>query len=94
LILLTQIHQEKNLKSEDFNIILQELLSNGAKMSHVHLIDMLLDSWWTRDHGPWFVNRKLSNGDNEVLVVDHTYNRIQKVEWDEGGCRMYDNHGT
>tara|TARA_B100001029_G_C15039721_1_gene442720 strand:- start:402 stop:1793 length:1392 start_codon:yes stop_codon:yes gene_type:complete len=43
----------------------------GVNMNNVDFITGSTDSYWTRDYGPWWV----VDGDNNVSVVDHTYNR-------------------
>ena len=43
----------------------------GVDMSQVEFIVGSTDSYWTRDYGPWWV----VDGNNNVSVVDHTYNR-------------------
>ena len=43
----------------------------GVNMDNVEFITGSTDSYWTRDYGPWWV----VDGDNNVSVVDHTYNR-------------------
>jgi len=45
-----------------------------------------LDTWWTRDYGAFWV----TNSEDGAFVVDHIYNRVYKVEWDFGGCRVND----
>jgi len=45
--------------------------SGGVNMDHVEFILGATDSYWTRDYGPWWV----VDGNNELVVVDHTYNR-------------------
>ncbi len=45
--------------------------NGGVNMDHVEFILGATDSYWTRDYGPWWV----VDGEGEVVVVDHTYNR-------------------
>lgn len=42
-----------------------------VNMDNVEFITGNTDSYWTRDYGPWWV----VDGNNDVSVVDHTYNR-------------------
>lgn len=71
--------------------VMKELRQARVNMGNVHLLPTLLDSWWTRDFGPYFVNRQVG-ASQEILVEAHTYNRVHPVTWDEGGCRRNDNH--
>jgi agmatine deiminase len=43
----------------------------NVNMDNVEFINGNTDSYWTRDYGPWWV----VDGNNDVSVVDHTYNR-------------------
>lgn len=43
----------------------------GVDMGNVEFVLGSTDSYWTRDYGPWWV----VDGDRNVSVVDHTYNR-------------------
>ncbi len=45
--------------------------NGGVNMDNVEYVLGPTDSYWTRDYGPWWV----VDGDGEVVVVDHTYNR-------------------
>ena len=45
--------------------------SHGVNMANTRFLIAPSDSYWTRDYGPWFVY----NVDNELEVVDFTYNR-------------------
>jgi len=67
------------------------LTATGANMGNVQLIPMLLDTWWTRDYGPFWQTQTNVAGDQEVLISDLIYDRVVKVEWDFGGCRVNDN---
>lgn len=62
------------------------LLSNVADADNVVYIEKTVDTWWTRDYGAFWV----TNPENGAFVVDHVYNRVYKVEWDFGGCRVND----
>jgi len=63
------------------------LLSNVSNAANVVYIDKTVDTWWTRDYGAFWV----TNSQDGAFVVDHIYNRVYKVEWDFGGCRVNDN---
>jgi agmatine/peptidylarginine deiminase len=63
------------------------LLHNVDEESVVY-IDKTLDTWWVRDYGALWV----TNSQDGAFVVDHIYNRVYKVEWDYGGCRVNDNN--
>lgn len=45
--------------------------NGGVNMDNVQYVLGSTDSYWTRDYGPWWV----VDGDRNVSVVDHTYNR-------------------
>jgi len=44
----------------------------GVNMNNVNFLVRPFDSKWTRDYGPWFI----INGNNQVGIVDFTYNRV------------------
>ncbi|MBO4655232.1 MAG: agmatine deiminase family protein [Bacteroidales bacterium] len=46
-------------------------IQHGVNMSNVEFWIIPNDSYWTRDYGPWFI----IDGNDEVAVVDFTYNR-------------------
>lgn len=45
--------------------------NGGVNMDNVEFVTGATDSYWTRDYGPWWA----VDGNGEVVVVDHTYNR-------------------
>ena len=47
---------------------------NGVNMSNVEFWVIPNDSYWTRDYGPWFI----IDGNDQVAVIDFTYNRPQR----------------
>jgi len=47
------------------------MTNGGVNMENVQFVLGATDSYWTRDYGPWWV----VDGDRNVAVVDHTYNR-------------------
>jgi len=48
------------------------LNSQGVNMSNISFIDAPLDSYWSRDYSPWFIEY---GSNNEVGIVDFPYNR-------------------
>jgi len=56
----------------DQTSVYNELNSEGVTMSNISFIDAPLDSYWSRDYSPWFIEY----GDSkEVGIVDFPYNR-------------------
>jgi len=51
--------------------VISQYLSHGVNLDNCKFLIAPSDSYWTRDYGPWFI----FNGDNELGVVDFTYNR-------------------
>ncbi|MBN2172942.1 MAG: agmatine deiminase family protein, partial [Bacteroidales bacterium] len=45
--------------------------SNGVNMANANFLVKPLDSYWTRDYGPWYIRY----GDDHVGIVDFVYNR-------------------
>jgi len=58
-----------------------------ANHRNIEYIGKTLDTWWTRDYGAFWA----TNSKDGAFVVDHIYNRVYKVDWDFGGCRINDN---
>lgn len=57
------------------------LLQNaGVNMDNVEFVDAVVDSQWTRDYSPWFIEY---GANKEVGIVDFPYNRPQRVNDDE-----------
>jgi len=48
--------------------------SNGVDTSHCSFIIAPLDSYWTRDYGPWFI----MTNNNTIAIIDFPYNRTQR----------------
>lgn len=48
--------------------------ANGVNTNNVSFWVINHDSYWTRDYGPWFI----LDGNNQIGVVDFTYNRPQR----------------
>jgi len=92
---LSQITQVKVLanNSSDISTATQRFTQQGVNMSNVTFWTVLHDSYWTRDYGPWFI----IDGNDEVNIVDFTYNRPQRVNDDAAmgyiasnlGCTLY-----
>ena len=59
------------VSSSSQNSAYSSMNSAGVDMENVEFILGSTDSYWTRDYGPWWV----VDGENEVGVVDFTYNR-------------------
>ena len=57
--------------ASDSNTVKNYFLSNGVNIGNVQYWVINHDSYWTRDYGPWFI----LDGNDEVAVVDFTYNR-------------------
>jgi len=53
------------------NHVISQYQSHGVNLGHCAFLIAPSNSYWTRDYGPWFV----FNGDDELGVVDFTYNR-------------------
>jgi len=52
--------------------VYNELNSQGVTMSNISFIDAPLDSYWSRDYSPWFIEY---GSNNEIGIVDFPYNR-------------------
>ena len=52
--------------------------NGGVSMDNVEFVIGPTDSYWTRDYGPWWV----VDGENQVSVVDFTYNRPRQNDND------------
>ena len=64
--------------ASDSNTVKTYFQSSGVNMENVGFWVVDHDSYWTRDYGPWFV----VDGNDQVGVVDFTYNRPQRVHDD------------
>lgn len=53
------------------NSVRNRLQQNGVNVNNVNFVIGSVDSYWTRDFGPWFI----LDGNNEFGVADFTYNR-------------------
>lgn len=45
--------------------------SHGVNMANANFLVTALDSYWTRDYGPWYVRY----GDDQIGIIDFVYNR-------------------
>lgn len=92
---LSQITRVKVLvnSSNDANSASSRFSQNGVNMSNVDFWTIPHDSYWTRDYGPWFI----IDGNDQVGIVDFTYNRPQRPNDDAAmnamaaqlNCSMY-----
>lgn len=57
--------------ASDSNTVKNYFLATGVNTANVQYWVVNHDSYWTRDYGPWFI----LDGNDEVGVVDFTYNR-------------------
>lgn len=64
--------------ASDSNTVKNYFISSGVNMDNVSFWVINHDSYWTRDYGPWFI----MDGNDEIGVVDFTYNRPQRVHDD------------
>ncbi len=45
--------------------------SNGVNLDNCDFLYSPIDSWWTRDYGPWFI----AEDDSTISIIDFPYNR-------------------
>jgi agmatine/peptidylarginine deiminase len=53
------------------NSITNQYTSHGVNMDNVNFLVTDIDSYWSRDYGPWYV----AYGDDQIGIVDFIYNR-------------------
>lgn len=53
-------------------------VNNGVDTSHCRFIIAPLNSYWTRDYGPWFI----MTNNNTIAIVDFPYNRPDRSDDD------------
>ena len=53
------------------NTVRTQLQNNNVNMDNVNFVIGSVDSYWTRDFGPWFI----IDGNDDIGVADFTYNR-------------------
>lgn len=51
--------------------VIQKYINNGIDTSHCNFLIASLNSYWTRDYGPWFVSYQTDS----IAIVDFPYNR-------------------
>ncbi|MCR4966124.1 MAG: agmatine deiminase family protein [Bacteroidales bacterium] len=64
--------------------------SNGVNDSNVRYWLVNHDSYWVRDYGPWFV----LDGNDEISIIDFTYNRPQRPNDDAAMQHFVQNLGV
>jgi len=57
--------------NNQLNFVTNQYQSNGVNMDNAEFIVTALDSYWTRDYGPWYV----AYGNDQIGIIDFTYNR-------------------
>lgn len=57
--------------SSQQNTVRNKLQQNGISLSNINFVIGSIDSYWTRDFGPWFI----LDGNDNFGVADFTYNR-------------------
>ena len=62
------------LEKSDKKVVKQAFENTGIPSKKVVMIYGTVDSYWTRDYGPWFVSTK-SSKKKGIAVVNHKYNR-------------------
>lgn len=53
------------------NYVTNQYQLNGVNMDNTNFLVATLNSYWTRDYGPWYVRY----GDDQIGIVDFIYNR-------------------
>jgi agmatine/peptidylarginine deiminase len=53
------------------NAITNQYENNGVNMDNVNFLVTEIDSYWSRDYGPWYV----AYGEDQIGIVDFIYNR-------------------
>jgi len=73
--LIAEMSEDVNIyclvSSSQQNSANSTMSNGGVNMDNVQYVLGSTDSYWTRDYGPWWV----VDGNRDVAVVDHTYNR-------------------
>ena len=57
--------------NNQLNYVTAQYESHGVNMDNTNFIVTALDSYWTRDYGPWYIRY----GDDQIGIVDFIYNR-------------------
>ncbi|GAB4325047.1 MAG: hypothetical protein Kow00127_17760 [Bacteroidales bacterium] len=58
------------------NYVTGQYQSHGVNMENVNFLIAELNSYWTRDYGPWYVRY----GDHQIGIVDFIYNRPNRPD--------------
>ena len=53
------------------NYVIGQYESHGVNMDNTEFLVTPLDSYWTRDYGPWYIRY----GDDQIGIIDFVYNR-------------------
>ena len=54
------------------NTIKQNIQNLGGNSNNIECISYQTNTYWTRDYGPWWI----LDGNNDLGIVDFTYNRV------------------
>ncbi len=57
--------------NNQLNFVIGQYEANGVNMDNANFLVTALDSYWTRDYGPWYVRY----GDDQIGIIDFVYNR-------------------
>ncbi len=57
--------------NNDLNTVTNQYQSHGVTMSNTNFLVAPVDSYWSRDFGPWYI----AYGDDQIGIVDFIYNR-------------------
>ena len=57
--------------NNDLNTVTNQYQSHGVTMSNTNFLVAPVDSYWSRDYGPWYI----AYGDDQIGIVDFIYNR-------------------
>jgi len=57
--------------NSQLNFVTAQYESHGVNMDNAIFLVTALDSYWTRDYGPWYVRY----GDDQIGIIDFIYNR-------------------
>jgi len=57
--------------SNQLDYVISQYEAQGVNMDNASFIVTALDSYWTRDYGPWYVRY----GDDQIGIIDFIYNR-------------------
>lgn len=60
--------------------------SHGVNMANANFLVTALDSYWTRDYGPWYVRY----GEDQIGIIDFIYNRPDRINDNAVPAQMAD----